>query len=185
MTYLTLMRRIVCCSLLFGASAFAADSLAPRDPAPDFNLTSQSGSQVSLKSYKGSWVILFFFGDHSSEDVRLEARNLQKDLAKFDSYHAVVVGIGRTSPESNRIWADKDGLTFTLLSDLDQTTAKAYAVPADGSKSAGDGGIYEMIVTPDGRVKLPRIVTNDVDEESNHLLACLQYFKDLAARAAS
>lgn len=185
MTYTALMCRVLCCSVLLAASAFASDSPASGDSAPDFNLSSQSGSQVSLKSYKGTWVILFFFGDHSSEDVLLEARNLQGDLAQFRSFNAEIVGIGRTSPESNRIWADKNGLTFTLLSDPAQTTAKAYAVPENGSKSAGEGGIYEMIVAPDGKVKLPRIVTNDVDGESAHLLACLQHFKDQTARHAS
>src|ERR1700742_1712119 len=122
MAYSPFMRRVVCCALLLASSAFASDSLAPGDPAPDFNLTSQSRSQVSLKSYKGSWVILFFFGDHSGEDVRLEAQNFQRDLAKYDSFHAVILGIGRTSPESNRNWADKNGLTFPLLSDPDQKT---------------------------------------------------------------
>ena len=97
----------------------------------------------------------------------------------------MIVGIGGTSPESNRNWADKNGLTFTLLSDPDQKVAKAYAGQTDGSNSFGDTGIYEMVVAPDGRVKLPRIATNDFDGESGHLLACLQYFKDQAARAAS
>ena len=178
MAYPTLMRRVVYCSLLLATSAFASDSLAPGDPAPDFNLTSQSGSQISLKNFKGSWVILFFFGDHSANDVRLEAQHFQRDLAKYDSFHAVIVGIGRTSPESNRNWADKNGLTFTLLSDPDQKIAKAYAALADG-------GIYETIVAPSGKVKLPRIVTYDFDGESDHLLACLQHFKDQAARAIS
>jgi peroxiredoxin Q/BCP len=147
-------------------------------------LASQSGSQVSLKGYKGSWVILFF-GDHSREDVRLLARSLQRDLAKYSSFNAVIVGIGVTSPESNHNWADMDGLTLPLLSDPDQAIAKAYGVPANGSNSTGDGGLYEVIVAPSGKVKLsPRIVTNDVDGESDHLIGCLQYFKDQASSTA-
>jgi peroxiredoxin Q/BCP len=158
--------------------AFASGPPEPGDVAPAFSLKSQSGSQVSLKGYKGDWVIIFFFGDHSSEDVDLAARNLQRDLAKYNSYNASVIGIGRTSPESNHNWADKNGLTFPLLSDPDQAVARAYAVQADG-------GIYEVIVAPSGKVQLPRIVTSDIDGESTHLLACLQYFKDHAEHAAS
>jgi peroxiredoxin Q/BCP len=168
----------VCCSLLITVSAFASGLPEPGDVAPDFNLKSQSGSQVSLKGYKGSWVILFFFGDHSSEDVTLAARNLQRDLASYNTYNASIIGIGTTSPESNHDWADKNGLTFPLLSDPDQAIAKAYGVQADG-------GIYELIVAPGGKVQLPRIVTSDIDSESAHLLACLQYFKDHAGQAAS
>jgi peroxiredoxin Q/BCP len=185
MAHLRLIRRAACFALFIAASAFASNLPGPGDPAPDFSLTSQSGSQVSLKDYQGRWVILFFFGDHSSEDVRLLARSLQRDLAKYSSFNAVIVGIGVTSPESNHNWADKDGLNFPLLSDPDQVIAKAYGFNAAGSNSTGDGGLYEFIVAPSGKMKLsPRIVTNDVDGESYHLLACLQYFKDQAASTA-
>jgi peroxiredoxin Q/BCP len=159
-------------------SAFASGLPEPGDVAPAFSLKSQTGSQVSLKGYKGDWVILFFFGDHSSEDVSLAARNLQRDLAKYNSYNASVIGIGPTSPESNHNWADKNGLTFPLLSDPDRAIAKAYGVQAGG-------GIYEVFVAPSGKVQLSRIVTSDIDGESTHLLACLQYFKDHAERTAS
>jgi thioredoxin-dependent peroxiredoxin len=171
------LRRLICCSLLFGASAFASSSPEPGDPAPDFTLTSQAGSQVSLKDYEGRWVILFFFGDHVRDDVRVEARNFQRDLAKYSSFNASIIGIGRSLPESNRDWADTNGLTFTLLSDPDQKIAEAYGVEVGGSNSAR-GGMYEVIVAPNGKVQLPRIVTSDFDGESDHLLACLQYFKD-------
>ncbi|WP_213804071.1 redoxin domain-containing protein [Granulicella sp. dw_53] len=170
MTY-PLIHRIVVCSLLMAVSPFAFGLPEPGDVAPAFSLKSQSGSPVSLKGYKGDWVILFFFGDHSSEDIGLIARELQRDLAKYSSYTASVIGIGRTSPESNQKWADENGLTFPLLSDPDQAIAKAYGVQADG-------GIYEVIVAPSGKVQLPRIVVSNVDGESTHLLACLQYFKD-------
>lgn len=185
MAHLSLVRRAACFALFIAAGASASNLPGPGDPAPDFSLTSQFGSQVSLKGYKGNWVILFFFGDHSSEDVRILARRLQRDLAKYSSFNAVIVGIGVTSPESNHNWADKDGLTFPLLSDPDQVIAKAYGVQADGSNSTRDGGLYEVIVAPNGKVKLsPRLVMNDVDGESYHLLACLQYFKDQAASTA-
>jgi peroxiredoxin Q/BCP len=160
-------------------STFASGLPEPGEVAPDFCLKSQSGSQVSLKEYKGEWVILFFFGEHSSEDVRLAASNFQRDLSKYSSANAVVVGIGRTSPENNEAWANKNGLTFPLLSDPDQTIANAYGVPISGSNSSGRG-IYEVIVAPGGKVQLPRIATSDIEGESTHLLACLQYFKDHA-----
>ncbi len=168
----------LCCVLLFTTGALASAIPEPGSPAPDFTLTSQSGSQVSLKAYKGSWIILFFFGDHSSSDMGVSARNLQRDMAKYAGFHAQVIGIGRTSAENNRDWAQKNGITFPLLSDPDQKIANAYGVPANGSNSTTDGGLYEVILTPDGKVQLPGIVTFDAEGQSGHLLACLQYFKD-------
>jgi thioredoxin-dependent peroxiredoxin len=169
--------RIVCCWLFLAMSAFASALLEPGEVAPDFQLLSQTGSRVSLKSYKGEWVILFFFGDHSGENVSLTARNLQRDLAKFNAANAAIVGIGRTTPESNQAWAKKEEITFPLLSDPDENITKSY-----GAGSSGDSGIYEVIVAPNGKVTLPRIASMDLDEESNHLLACLQYFSQHPGR---
>ncbi|RZU40180.1 peroxiredoxin family protein [Edaphobacter modestus] len=178
MTYSTLIRRVVCCSLLVAVSPFAFGLPEPGDAAPDFQLQSQTGSKVSLKDYKGEWIILFFFGDHSSDEIGLAARNLQRDLAKYNAFNASVIGIGRTTPESNRVWAEKNELTFTLLADPDQAIAKAYGVPAEVASSSGNQGIYEVIVAPGGKVQLPRIAVNNIDGESTSLLACLQYFKE-------
>jgi len=178
MTYSRLLRSTLCCMLLFTTGVFASGMPEAGSPAPDFKLTSQSGSQVSLKAYKGSWIVLFFFGDHSSSDMGTSARNLQRDMAKYASFNAQIIGIGRTSAESNLEWAQKNGITFPLLSDPDQKIANAYGVPAGGSNSTTDGGLYQVILTPDGKVQLPGIVTFDVDGQSSRVLACLQYFKD-------
>ncbi len=179
MRYQTFIRRVVCCLLLMMVGAFASALPEAGEPAPDFQLQAQTGSQVSLKDYKGKWLILFFFGDHSINEMDLAVRNLQRDLPEYSAFNTAVIGIGRTSPENNYAWAEKNGLTFPLLSDPDQAVAKAYGVPKEGASNS-DRGIYEIIVAPDGKVRLPRIAINDLYNESTHLLACLQYFKDHA-----
>lgn len=173
-----LLRSVLSCTLPFATGAGAYNMPEPGVPAPEFSLLSQAGTRVSLKAYKGSWVILFFFGDHSTPDLDLYAHNFERDMAKYASYHAVVIGGGGTSPESDSMWAKKIGVSFPLLSDPDQKVAAAYGVPADGSNGLSDGGIYHVIIAPDGTVRLPGIVTNDVDGSSTHMLACLEYFKD-------
>lgn len=173
-----LLRHVLSCTLFLGTGAAASDVPEPGSPAPDFTLVSQAGAKVSLKTYKGSWVILFFFGDHSTADVDLYAHNFERDASKYSSFHAVTIGIGRTSAESDSTWAKKVGISFPLLSDPDQKVSASYGVPAEGSNGLSDGGIYQVIIAPDGTVSLPGIVTNDVDGASTHALACLQYFKD-------
>jgi peroxiredoxin len=168
---------MVCCLLLVMASSIASALPEAKEPAPDFQLQSQTGTLVSLKSYKASYVILFFFGDHSTNEVHMLTRDMQRDLVKYAEFHAAIIGVGRTSPESNEAWAEKDGLAFPLLSDPDQAVANAYGVPSMAS-SSGKGTIYEVIVAPGGKVILPRITSNDFEDESTRLLACLEYFKD-------
>ena len=171
-------RYVLSCTLLLATSAEASGMPEPGSPAPDFNLISQAGTKVSLKAYKGSWIVLFFFGDHSSPDVDLYAHNLERDSAKYASYHAVTIGIGRTSSESDKTWAKKTGISFPLLSDSDQKVSGSYGVPADGSNGLSNGGIYQVIIAPDGTVRLTAIVTNGLDDASMHALACLQYEQD-------
>ena len=177
-----LINSLICGSLLLCSTAFALDTPKPGTPAPNFTLTSQSGSHVSLKDYKGKWIILFFSGRDQSGDVTLEARNFQRDLSKYTSFNAVVLGISPFSQESNKAWATSDELTFDLLSDTDQKIAQAYGVLLSSSTSVTDGGLSLMIIAPNGNIQLPVIVTNDVDGISGHMLACLQYFKDASEK---
>ena len=169
---------VLSCTLLFAAGADASDMPETGSPAPAFELLSQAGSKVSLRAYKGSWIVLFFFGDHSTPDVDLYAHNLVRDAAQYSSSHAAVIGIGRTTSESDRLWAQKIGISFPLLSDPDQKIAEAYGVPAGGSNGLSDGGLYQVIIAPDGTVRLSGIVTNDVDDASMHALASLRYLQE-------
>lgn len=171
---------VLLCTLFLAAGAVASDVPETGSPAPDFNLVSQDGTKVSLGAYKGSWIVLFFFGDHSTADVDLYARNLARDAALYSSSHAAVIGIGRTSSDSDHTWAKKVGVSFPLLSDPDQKIAGAYGVPAGGSNGLSDGGIYQVIIAPDGLVRLSGIVTNDVDDASMHALASLKYLQEKA-----
>lgn len=51
---------------------------------------------------------------------------LQLDLPKFESRNAQVVGISTDFPMTNAAWAEKLGLTFPLLSDIERSTLGAY-----------------------------------------------------------
>jgi thioredoxin-dependent peroxiredoxin len=140
--------------------------------APDFQLQSQTGSKVSLKDYKEERIIFFFFGDHSSDEIGLAAAILQRDLATFNAFNASVIGISRTTSESNRVWARKTDLRYsaTRIKRLQRFTEfqqRSQAVPAIG--------IYEVIVAPGGKLRLPRIAGTNIDGESTSHLACLQY----------
>jgi peroxiredoxin len=130
--------------------------------APDFQLQSQTGSKVSLKDYKGERIILFFFGDHSSDEIGLAARNFATGPCKVQRVNASVIDISRTTSESNRVWAEKNGLTFTLLADPDQAIAKAYGVPAEVASSSGN---RESTMS-----SWPRVANFDYPESVRHNL---------------
>src|SRR5438874_10470579 len=42
-------------------------------PAPDFSLSTGDGSQVSLKDYRGKWVVLYFYPKDFTSGCTMEA----------------------------------------------------------------------------------------------------------------
>src|SRR6476661_6526920 len=47
------------------------------EAAPDFSLTTGDGSQVSLKDYRGKWVVLYFYPKDFPSGCTLEALNFK------------------------------------------------------------------------------------------------------------
>src|ERR1019366_9552558 len=61
------------------AAAPAAD-LAQIGQAPaEFSLPSQEGGPVSLKAFRGQWVVLYFYPKDMTPGCTIEAHNFQRD----------------------------------------------------------------------------------------------------------
>src|SRR4051812_20927771 len=71
----------------------ATDQPAVGSPAPDVSLTSNEGSPVSLKDYRGQWVVLYFYPKDFTSGCTLEAHNFQRDLDKYKQAKAVILGV--------------------------------------------------------------------------------------------
>jgi peroxiredoxin Q/BCP len=93
--------------------------------APDFTLASQEGS-VSLKDYRGSWVVLYFYPKDQTPGCTREAHNFQVDQSKYAERHAVVLGVSVDSVDSHKKFCAKEGLNFKLLADNDGKASQEY-----------------------------------------------------------
>lgn len=101
------------------------------DTVPDFTLTSQSGSSVSLKDFYGSkCVVLYFYPKDDTPGCTAESCAFRDQYEVFESAGAEVIGISADSPESHQRFATKHQLPFTLLSDSGNKVRKLYGVPA-------------------------------------------------------
>jgi peroxiredoxin Q/BCP len=94
--------------------------------APDFKLTTNEGKEASLADFKGKWVVLYFYPRDFTSGCTLEARNFQRDLAKYDQMKAVILGVSVDSAESHKNFCAKEGLNFKLLSDPDAKVSESY-----------------------------------------------------------
>lgn len=109
--------------LISGARAAAP---AAGSAAPDFTLASQEGAAVSLKDYRGSWVVLYFYPKDQTPGCTREAHNFQADEAKYAARHAVVLGVSVDSVDSHKKFCAKEELNFKLLADSDGKVSGAY-----------------------------------------------------------
>jgi len=94
--------------------------------APDFTLNSQDGSPVSLKDYRGKWVVLYFYPKDFTPGCTVEAHNFQRDQAEYARRNAVVLGVSIDSAESHKKFCAKEGLNFKLLADTSHQVSKQY-----------------------------------------------------------
>jgi len=146
--------------LLLAVSAFtarAADDVAgPPMPmvgqeAPSFTLPSQDGSAVSLKSFHGKWVVLYFYPRDMTTGCTIEAHKFQDSLKDFGAKHAVILGVSVDSTSMHQQFCTKDSLTFRLLSDTDHNVVSAYG------SLANHNGTYmanrnTFLINPKGKV---------------------------------
>jgi thioredoxin-dependent peroxiredoxin len=100
--------------------------LAPGDQAPDFTLSDADGHPVSLSSYRGQRVIVYFYPAAMTPGCTKEACDFRDNLAGLNDAGIAVLGISPDQPAKLAKFRDKEGLTFPLLSDPDRAVLQAY-----------------------------------------------------------
>ncbi len=98
----------------------------PGSPAPDFTLVSQEGTSLSLKDYRGKWVVLYFYPKDQTPGCTREAHNFQVDQSKYDARNSVILGVSVDSVDSHKKFCTKEGLNFKLLADSDGKVSREY-----------------------------------------------------------
>jgi peroxiredoxin Q/BCP len=104
----------------------AADVPAEGSPAPNFTLQSQEGKTVSLKDFRGQWVVLYFYPKDMTQGCTIEAHNFQRDLPQYEAKKAAIVGVSADNIDSHQQFCTKESLTFKLLADPEKKMIASY-----------------------------------------------------------
>lgn len=94
--------------------------------APDFKLLDTEKKEVSLSQFKGKNVVLFFFPMAWTGNCTKEMCTVQEDFTSYQEMNAEVVGISVDSFFALKHFAADQKLGYTLLSDFNKETIKAY-----------------------------------------------------------
>ena len=101
---------LLCALLVIGLVSVAAPRSvqAVADPpavgslAPEFSLVTNEGKPASLKDFRGKWVVLYFYPKDFTSGCTIEAKNFQRDLAKYEAANAVILGVSLDTADSHK-----------------------------------------------------------------------------------
>ena len=94
--------------------------------SPAFTLKDQNGESVALKSFRGQYVIVYFYPKDDTPGCTKEACSFRDNIKAFDKMNALVLGISPDGAESHTKFIEKYKLPFTLLSDPDKKVMEKY-----------------------------------------------------------
>jgi peroxiredoxin Q/BCP len=96
--------------------------------APDFTLEANNNETVTLSSFKGKNVVLYFYPKDMTPGCTTEACDFRDQIEQFNEVNAVIVGISPDPVDRHKKFIEKYGLPFLLLADTDNKVAEAYGV---------------------------------------------------------
>ena len=97
-------------------------------PAPDFSAPATGDRTISLHELRGRAVVLYFYPKDSTPGCTQEGQDFQRLSDAFAQLGAVILGVSRDSIASHEKFRAKQGFTFDLLSDTDETVCRLYDV---------------------------------------------------------
>ncbi len=96
--------------------------------APEFTLKNQDGEDISLSSFLGKKVVLYFYPKDNTPGCTKQACGFSERVSEYGEKNAVVLGISKDSVASHKRFAEKYELSFPILSDSELEVIQAYDV---------------------------------------------------------
>lgn len=147
--------------------------------APEFSLADHAGVTHDLATYRGQWVVLYFYPADDTPGCTKEACSFRDDLPAFGELNAVVLGVSADDEESHAAFARKHDLNFPLLVDPERRVLDAY--DAYGEKSSFGKtrlGVFRKtyLIDPAGKIAhvWPAVKVDGHVEEVKRVLADAQ-----------
>lgn len=141
--------------------------------APKFSLPSQGGEHDSLATFKGKWIVLYFYPEDFTAGCTREAHNFQRDADQFAKLNAIIVGVSVDSVDSHKQFCAKEGLNIKLLSDSSRRVSAQYGSLDEKSQMARRN---TFLISPSGKIAKEWINVSPA-EHSTEVLAAIKTLK--------
>ncbi len=142
------------------------------DPAPDFTLVSNEGTEVTLSDLRGQWVVLYFYPKDFTSGCTIQARRFQEDMPQYDELGATILGVSVDDAETHAEFCEKEGLRFKLLADIGGDVSEEYG-SARGAGPAKISARNTFVIDPEGTVAAVFVGVNP-NKNSEEVLAAIR-----------
>ena len=149
------------------------------DVAPEFTALDQYEQPLSLRDYRGKWVVLYFYPKDNTSGCTRQACAFRDATQSIADAGAVVIGASPDSVRSHRSFTEKHNLPFRLVADTDHQIAEQYGVWKE--KKLYGRAYYgnertTFIIAPDGRIAaiFPKVKVDGHVEEVLETLRTLR-----------
>lgn len=123
--------------------------------APDFTLPDQDGKEHTLSSYRGKWVLVYFYPKDDTPGCTKEACSIRDADPDLSTLGAVVLGISADTVQSHKKFAQKYDLQFPLLADPEHRAIDLYGVWGKKKMMGREyDGIFRtsFLIDPEGKI---------------------------------
>lgn len=96
------------------------------DNAPSFHGKDQDGNEISLDSYKGKKVVLYFYPKDNTPGCTDQACDLRDNISSLKRAGYEVLGVSIDDEKSHLKFIQKFSLPFPLIADTDKKIVEAY-----------------------------------------------------------
>lgn len=100
--------------------------LTAGQPAPEFTLPDQDGNLVSLSDFPSETVILYFYPAAMTPGCTTQAVDFSDALDEFRGAGYRILGCSPDAVDRLATFAERSGLTLTLLADPEKVALNAY-----------------------------------------------------------
>jgi peroxiredoxin Q/BCP len=103
-------------------------ALQVNDLAPDFTSKDQSGAPITLSSFRGKKVVLYFYPKDDTPGCTKQACNLRDNNTVLQDAGYQVIGVSIDDEKAHTKFINKYELNFPLVADTDKSIVEAYGV---------------------------------------------------------
>ncbi len=103
-------------------------AVALDQPVTDFQAQATGGRTVTLSELQGKQVVLYFYPKDSTPGCTTEGQGFRDQQPAFEAANTVIFGVSRDGIKSHENFKAKQGFTFELISDKDETLCQLFDV---------------------------------------------------------